>query len=181
MNVTVKSRHCFPRGTRVTRSAGLSGLRRQRGMGATNPVTDANITSSWSDFVYNMLTGFASPSQIQQIQMNDALANQQAATNPITGQINTDLLSQADAQSMAGAAPAANVSNLSTGSWLANAWDQTVPGTYTGALGIPGFTPALGTPVAPAANTPIDWTSILETVALIAGGGLAIYFIVKAL
>ena len=143
------------------------------------------VTGNWTlmalpNLVYNSVTGTLDSNQLAQIQAANVAANTQAATNPATGQVNQPLLDQANTESAGGVAGAANVTNLSTGSWLANLADQ-LQGTYTGALGLPGTTPALGTPVASSAGGGIDWTSILETVALIAGGGLAIYFIVKAL
>ena len=136
------------------------------------------IPQVWGTAV-NAATGTLSAGQLADLQAQQHLENQQAATNPVTGEVNQALLTQANEESDAEMAAAANVSNLSTGSWLANLSDQ-IQGQYTGRLGIIGFTPPLGTPV-PSAGSGIDWTSILESIALYGGAGLLAYLLAKRL
>jgi hypothetical protein len=156
-----------------------------RGMGtfandlATLQAQGNYLLSAPGGFWQNISTGTLSPAQLQVIAAQNAANNLQAATDPNTGQVNQALLAQANADAAAGVAPAADVSNLSTGSWLANLSDQ-LQGTYTGALGLPGFTPALGTPVAPPSGGGTDWGSILGTVALLAALGIGGYLVFKA-
>jgi len=133
------------------------------------------LSSLWT----NITTGSLSPAQLAAQGAATNAANKQAATSPTTGVVNQALQDQANAQAAAEIPAAANVSNISTGSWLANFTDM-LQGTYTGALGLPGSTPPLGTPV-PSGGSGFDWASIAETVAIYGGIGLGAYLLLKKL
>ena len=138
-----------------------------------DPVTGNYTFAALPNLITDSLTGSLSSNQLMQLQAANAAANLQAATNPITGQVNQSLLNQADTESAAGVGPAANVTGVNTGSWFANLADK-LSGNYSGNLGLPGLTPSLGTPVGGGGTppgTPIDWTSILEMLAI---GGIVI-------
>lgn len=160
MNATITIRK-FPRGmgamplTRIAR-------RRARGVGdGTNtvlgtigdelvgidPITGALSPTAGIDQIYNMATGSLDTAQQSEIAYQNAQALQQAATSPTTGQVN-DSLYQSELLQMLGETPtASDVSNVSTGSYLANAVDA-ASGNYTQPLGYPGTTPALGSTAA---------------------------------
>lgn len=134
----------------------------------------AYLPSFPSSLWQNLTTGTLSPAQAQAIKDQTYINNAQAATDPLTGEVNQALLDQANAQSDAEIDVATNVSGQSTGSVLADLWD-TAQGTG------PGFWASLGLGSGPSApNTP-NWTSILQTVAIIAVVGVSGYLIVKAL
>ena len=170
MTVLVPIRRGFPRsGVVVT-------LPRRRGMGDTvNDLVDWIFGAGTSQ---NINTGTLSASQLAAINAANAAAQKQAATNQLTGQVNQSLLSWDVAAGPGEVGTAANVTNLSTGSWLANFTDM-LQGTFTGKLGLPGFTPPLGTPVASNPSGGIDWTSIIETIALYGGGAVLAYLLAK--
>jgi hypothetical protein len=170
MTIQVPIRRGFPRANVVV-------IQRRRGMGDTlDSFVDWVL---WPGASQNINTGTLSNSQLGIINAANAAALKQAATNPVTGEVNQALLNQDLAAGPAETQAAANVTNISTGSWFANVNDM-LQGTYTGALGLPGFTPPLGTPV-PSAGPGIDWTSLLETAALYGGGGLLAYLLLKRL
>jgi hypothetical protein len=171
--VMVKTGHSFPR-------RGMRSYQVRRGIGdgsatgsifggfapLVDPVTGNFSLSALENAAYAAETGALSADQLAQILVQDKAANAVATTSPVTGEVNQTLLDQANAEATAGIASASNVSGVNTGSWLANLSDQ-LQGTYSGPLGIPGLTPPLGTPVSgssPAGG--IDWTSILETLAI---------------
>ena len=131
-----------------------------------------------SSFLQNATTGTLSSDQVQYLLDTEVANNAQAATNPVTGQVNQVLLNSANADAVSGVAPAATVSNVSSGSWLANLVDS-LQGTYNGTLGLPGTTPPLGTATTPVSGG-TDWTSILETVAIVAAAAYGIYLLVDA-
>ena len=178
------------------RPAGMSGPRRRRGVGdsSTNaieaygsllvaplgrdPVTGNFSFMAWPNAIYDAATGMIDSNQQAQILTADQVANLQAATNPITGAVNQQLLDTSNAQAAAGIGPASNVSNISTGSWLANVADS-IQGTFTGAVGLPGSTPDLGTAVEPLPGGGTDWTSIIETLAISAAILVGGYLVIK--
>jgi hypothetical protein len=175
MNVLVPIPKSFPRSRPIM-------VLRKRGIGQAS----STLTTLGFPFL-GLLTspeatsGTLSPSGVQSQLAATHAANVQAATDPNTGVVNQAQVAQADALAAQEIPAAANVSNISTGSWWANLVDM-FQGTYTGALGWPGSTPPLGTPVAPASPTGgIDWTSILETVALYGGIGLGAYLLIKVI
>lgn len=154
--MVVKKQRAFPR----------------RGLGIDFTTELANelsyLPDAGSSLLQNATTGTLSSAQLQYLLDTEVANNAQAATDPATGQIDQSLLDAANADATSGLVPSATVSNVSTGSWLANLADQ-LQGAYTGSLGLPGGTPALGTATTLVSGG-IDWTSILETLAI--GGGL---------
>lgn len=133
------------------------------------------------NLAYNSLRGLLSADQIAQLQAEAKANNATAATNPITGVTDQTLLDLADTASNQGIVSGGNVTGANTGSWLANAADA-LQGTYTGALGLPGTTPPAGTAV-PGSNATggIDWSSILETLAIGAAVLYGGYLIIQKL
>ena len=150
-----------------------------RGMGnfASELNTELNYLPSFPSSLYqNLTTGTLSAAQLQVIVSNGDHDNLIAATDPNTGLVNVALLNQENAQLAAEVASAANVSGQSTGSVIADLAD-TAQGTGPGfwaSLGIGSSSGSSGLPT-------INWTSLLQTLAIIAALGLGGYFIVKKL
>ncbi len=168
--VLAKTRRTFP--GRPVR------YRAARGMGDSfgNELINEAILlpSAPSSLWQNLTTGTLSPAQLQYIQMEGEDANQVAAATPTTGQVNQPLLDQANAQLMAETAAASNVTAQSTGSVLADLVD-TAQGTG------PGLLASLGINSSAAGGLSINWSSVLQSVLIFGGLGLAAYFIVKKL
>lgn len=172
MTVLIPTRRGFPRAPVVL-------IPRRRGLGDTWLIDDAIDAIFGQGTAYNLNTGALAPTQLVAQQTADNAANLQAATNPITGQVNKNLLATANAKTAQETAQASNVSNISTGSWWANANDK-LQGTYNPNLGWPGSTPPLGTTVpSPTPSSPTDWMSILKTAAIVGGLSLGAYLVIQ--
>lgn len=131
---------------RFPRGLGAMPLRRKRGVGdsSLNPwVVGFEEGSPGLSTLINYATGQLSQAQLAELEAQNNSAIEQAATNPTTGQINQSLAQSEELQSSYEMPAAANVSNVSTGSYLANVADS-LTGNYTQPVGYPGTTPALG-------------------------------------
>ena len=119
-------------------------------------------------FIYNSITGDRTPAQIEAQDATDAAANLQAATNPVTGVVNTALLTQANAQAATEQrAAGAEAEARSTGSSVADLWDNLLANLFGVGSGGGSGTPGSG----------IDWT----TIAVLAALGLGGYIVIKEL
>ena len=171
MKVARKSRHCFPRGTRTAPNGmGILPMRRnRRGIGQVNPVTDANIVSTPTDFLRNILPTWLggqplTANQLAQIQAQYTQTIQLAATDPNTGITNTDL-ANSETQQMLGETTGVQqqaqtaAENQDTPDWLQ--FLEGLGGSGSGGSGGPTI------------------SSTLETLLIIAAVGVGGYLIIQ--